>query len=323
MLQAGHDVRLWGTFLDDHLIDSIKAGSPHPRTNVKVPDGVASFYHGELEQALAGVEVAIIAVSSVGVADIARLAAPYLQDVQGILITSKGFFPDEQGTIQLLPQTVEAQLRAGGTPFKPVVAIGGPCKANEVAYGQPTATIFGVEGGASAWASLAKTKTYRVASTSDRDGLEICAAMKNVFAIALGVADGLSEVGEQPYHNLKSAIFAQALAELRMLLSAAGTDPWTALGLPGAGDLEVTGISGRNKVYGARLGKGEKATTALAEMVALEQTVEGVDAVRLAVVFIEQRFSELLAQMPLLSAIYAVVHGGESIDRIVEAALPR
>jgi glycerol-3-phosphate dehydrogenase (NAD(P)+) len=273
------------------------------------------------------------------IADIAALAAPSLAHVQAILLTSKGFAPDRAGLIHLLPQTVtRAIAEATGRPDRasgivqevrgvslenpPVIAIGGPCKANEVAARQPTAAIFGAPGGAEPWARWATTPAYRVAATRDRDGLELCAALKNVYAIALGVADGLSESGPVPFHDLKAAVFAQALAELRLLVSAAGADPWTALGLAGAGDLEVTGLSGRNKVFGARIGRGESASAALRAMAAADQTVEGAPAARLAMSFVAQRHPELAHELPLLSAIYDVVHVGARIDRIVAAAMP-
>ena len=78
----------------------------------------------------------MLAVSSAGVIDIARLAAPHLAGIRAVLLTSKGFAPDHEGRIILLPQAVEAQL---ATPL-PIVAVGGPCKANEVAARRPTAS---------------------------------------------------------------------------------------------------------------------------------------------------------------------------------------
>lgn len=109
---------------------------------------------------------------------------------------------------------------------------------------------------------------------------------------------------------------------MRLLLDAEGAAPWTALGLAGAGDLEVTGLSGRNKVYGTRLGRGQAAQTALAEMIAAEQTVEGVPAVKLATEFVEQRHLELTGAIPLLFALRAVVHDAAPASTLISAALP-
>lgn len=322
LVEAGHQVRLWGTHLDDHLIEAVRAGRPHPRTNVDLADGVQTFLHPELEAALDGADTAVLAVSSVGVQDITRLAAPHLGSIDGMLVVSKGFAPDATGAIQLLPQAMVEQLAPFGLADLPIIAVGGPCKANEVAAGRPTAPLFAAHTDVERWAALARTDVYRPGTTTDVDGVELCAALKNVFAIALGVADGLGETGE-PFHDLKSAIFPEALAELRILLEAEGCDPWTALGLAGAGDLEVTGLSGRNKVYGARLGRGQAADEALAEMVAAEQTVEGVAAVKLAMTFLAQRHPDLTDRLPLLYAIHRVVHEGAPLDDITDAALPR
>lgn len=321
LIDAGHRVRLWGTHLDDHLIKAVRAGRPHPRTNVELAAGVETFLAPELDAALAEAEIVVLAVASVGVVDITRLAAPHLDGVQAILVTSKGFAPDADGQIQLLPQVMVTELAAHGHQDLPIIAIGGPCKANEVAARRPTAPIFAGQDAAK-WARLVTTNAYRAAYSDDVDGVELCAALKNVYAIALGLADGLGETGE-PFHDLKSAAFAQALAELRLVLQAEGCDPWTALGLAGAGDLEVTGLSGRNKVYGSRLGRGQRADEALAEMIANEQTVEGVAAVKLATRFIEQRHPELASELPLLGAINQVVHRAGAIDLIIDAALPQ
>jgi len=320
-VDAGHTVRLWGTHLDGHLIAAVRAGLPHPRTNVPLASGVATYLCADLEQALAGAEVVVLAVSSVGVCEVTRLVAPHLRGVKAILVCSKGFAADPAGIIQMIPQAMADELAPFGLGDLPIVAVGGPCKANEVAARRPTAAIFAHGDGAESWSSLVKTEAYRAAHSPDRDGVELCAALKNVYAIALGIADGLGESGE-PFHDLKAAVFAQALAELRKLLGAVAADPWSALGLAGAGDLEVTGLSGRNKVYGARIGRGESATSALAEMVANEQTVEGVAAVKLAIAFVEQRFPGLASQLPLLHAIYSVVHEDAGLNRIVTAALP-
>lgn len=315
-------MRLWGTHLDDHLIAAVRAGKPHPRTNAPLADGVTTYLRGDLEAALDGADVVVIAIASGGVHDVATLAAPHLAGVRGILLLSKGFAPDADGRIQLLPQTVADAIAPAGFGDLPIVAVGGPCKANEVATRQPTAPIFAVADGVDEWADLAHTRTYRVATTTDRDGVEICAALKNVYAIALGASDGLGEVGPEPWHDLKAAAFGQALAELRLLVDAEGADPWTAAGLAGAGDLEVTGLSGRNKVYGVRLGKGQSAAQALAEMTALEQTVEGVSAVKLVTTFVAQRHPELTDQLPLLYAIHDVVHADAPLERLIDAALP-
>ena len=99
----------------------------------------------------------------------------------------------------------------------------------------------------------------------------------------------------------------------------------TAFGLPGVGDLEVTGLSGRNKVYGVRLGRGDKPKEALAEMDRLEQTVEGVPAAALAAKFVEQHAREIKDQLPLLAAVNQILESEDlSVKNVVaKAVLPR
>ena len=196
LIDAGHRVRLWGTHLDDHLVAAVRAGDPHPRTGVVVPPEVTSYLSSDIDVAMAGADVVVLAVSSPGVVDITRLVAPFLADVRAVWLTSKGFAPDGSGRVQLLPQVMEEVLSQETTRVPPIVAIGGPCKANEVASRRPTAPIFAAAEVPERWARMATTRQYRVAHTTDRDGVELCAALKNVYAIALGVADGMGELGE-------------------------------------------------------------------------------------------------------------------------------
>lgn len=98
--------------------------------------------------------------------------------------------------------------------------------------------------------------------------------MKNVFAIALGIADGLQEKTRFPHHNLKAATFNEAVREMSILDTSQGANAMTAFGLPGVGDLEVTGLSGRNKFYGVRIGRGEGPKEALEEMARLSRPLK-------------------------------------------------
>jgi glycerol-3-phosphate dehydrogenase (NAD(P)+) len=320
-LAAGNEVRLWGTWLDDDILAALRANRPHPRIDVPIDRAAALFDSDDLPAALDGAELVVLAISSDGVVEVLRRAAPHLRAGLPLLITTKGFGYDPDGKVGLLPPLLRAVLPrelAGCL----IVAIGGPCKANEVAVGRPTAAVFGCAdvGVAERAADLLGTEVYRLATTDDVDGIEASAAMKNVYAIALGIADGLAETGDEPWHNLKAATFAQAATEMQRLATALGGRAETAVGLAGVGDLEVTGLSGRNKVYGARIGRGEQATAALDEMVAAGQTVEGVAAARFAAELADQR---ALDGLPLLGAITEVLAGAEEpAARITAAVLP-
>lgn len=323
---AGWEVALWGTWLDDHLLEACRAGRPHPRTDVALAPGTELFDSDALAPALEGASACVLAVASPGVTDVARLALRAgLAETRALLLTSKGLSPDEHGRVRLLPDALRELAGEAGATLSPIVAIGGPCKANEVAAGTWTATIFGCRDRnvAVEQAREVATAAYRPEVTDDETGVEICAPMKNVYAIALGLADGLQERHGHPFHDLKAAVFAQAIRELGVLCRLVGARPETALGLAGVGDLEVTGLSGRNKVYGSRIGMGEDAREALAAMAEAEQTVEGVPAARLARDLVDQRDGAAWVQLPLMRAILGVIDGhGDPVQAVVEAALP-
>ena len=322
----GHEVHLWGTWLDDHLLDAVESGRPHPRTNVPVPAGTRLFRSHELEAALEGSDSVILSVASVGVEKVTELAARHISEIGTLVVTSKGFVEDTDGTIHLLPQAITNIFEGLALAVPSIVAAGGPCKANEVAAARPTATVYGsgdVEA-ARAAASIIETDDYRIEVIADYVGLEVAAALKNVYAIALGFADGLAEVSSEPWHNLRSAFFAQALREMADIAAEFGGDTATVYGIAGTGDLEVTGLSGRNKVYGARIGAGETAAVALQAMIDAEQTVEGVPASGFAVALATQRFESAAERLPLLHAIRRVVDGeGQALAELTAAALPR
>jgi glycerol-3-phosphate dehydrogenase (NAD(P)+) len=241
---AGWDVALWGTWLDDHLLAACRAGEPHPRTGVPLAPGTELFDSDRLGDALDGADVAVLAIASVGVVDVARMALHGLARTRALLLTSKGFAPDGDGRVRLLPDALRELAAGEGAELPPIVAIGGPCKANEVAAGRWTATIFGCRERAVAEeaARTLGTDAYRAEATDDEPGVEICAPMKNVYALALGLADGLGERDGEPAHDLKAAAFAQAVRELVVLTGLVGGRTETATGLAGVGDLEVTGL---------------------------------------------------------------------------------
>ncbi|WP_297742130.1 NAD(P)H-dependent glycerol-3-phosphate dehydrogenase [uncultured Tessaracoccus sp.] len=328
LVEAGWNVRLWGTWLDDHLIDAIEHHQPHPRTGAIINSEVTTFRSDELATALADADVVIMAVASVGVAEITRRALSGIAQADALWLTSKGFYETDSGEILLLPEAIrQIAKNEGVTSLPPIVAIAGPVKANECAQGEPTATIFGCSDAevAHRYAREAASSSYAIQHTQDEVGVEICAPMKNVYAIALGISDGLEEATERPHHNLKAATFAQAVREMSLLGAAMGADPATAFGLAGVGDLEVTGLSGRNKVYGMRIGRGEKPDEALAEMARLEQTVEGVPAAGLAKKLIDQLNLDPKNDLPLFAAVDELLNSPvDDVKHVIaQAVLPR
>lgn len=280
-----------------------------------------------LDEALEGADTVIVSVASVGVEQVVKMALPGIVKADALMVTSKGFLEFDNGDALLLPNSIRRiAADEGYDNLPPIIAVAGPAKANECAAREPTATIFGCKDldVAIKYARAIRTDNYAIDATDDETGVEICAPMKNVFAIALGIADGLQEKTGVPHHNLKAATFNEAVREMSILGTSQGANEMTAFGLPGVGDLEVTGLSGRNKFYGVRIGRGEGPKEALEEMARLEQTVEGVPAAGLALKFVEQHAPELRDQLPLMNAVIDVL-SGEVKDvktRIGQAVLP-
>jgi glycerol-3-phosphate dehydrogenase (NAD(P)+) len=278
--RAGFEVNLWGTRLDTEIVAELRAGRPHPRTGAALPDGVRVFDHLELERALAGSATVACAIASEGVRDVLTAAAAALAEARSIpravLLMSKGFADDPEGRVELLTEAAARALAERGIAT-PVVAVGGPCKANEVAAGTPTASVYAAADQALArrLAGELATDDYAIEPSRDPTGVEVAAALKNVFAIALGICDGLTVRTGLPRHDLKAAAFARAVAEIAAVVTMCGGDAATAYGLAGVGDLEVTGLSGRNRAYGELIGGGMSPGAAFEKMAAEGLTVEG------------------------------------------------
>ena len=323
---AGNRVRLWGTWLDGEVLAELRAGRPHPRTGVPVDPRVALYDAGALAAALRGGDLVAVAISSEGVLEVVRRAAAALAPGMPLLLCTKGFGRRPDGRVDLLPPLVTAALGGPLAAACPVVAVGGPCKANEVAAGRPTAAVFAGEHGettARAARTLA-TAAYRVQCTDDLLGVEAAAATKNVYAIAVGVCHGLAEAGGQPWHDLAAATFTQAVTEMRRLAAAVGGREETVVGLAGVGDLEVTSLSGRNRALGTRVGRGEPPGEALAAMAAAGQTVEGAPAARLALELVTSLGRGQPAGLPLLAAVDRILDGAPDPAALLAAAvLPR
>jgi glycerol-3-phosphate dehydrogenase (NAD(P)+) len=315
---AGNRVRLWGTWLDDEPLAELGAGRAHRRTGVPLAAGVSLHAAGELAAALDGADLVAVAISSNGVLEVARRAAVALAPGTPLLLCTKGFGRRPAGTVGLLPPLVSAALGPLAASC-PVVAVGGPCKANEVAAGRPTAAVFAGDdqGVVAGCARALATPAYRVECSGDPAGVEAAAAAKNVYAIAVGICHGLTEAGGEPWHDLAAATFTRAVAEMRRLAAALGGREETVLGLAGLGDLEVTSLSGRNRVFGARVGRGEPPGRTLAAMAAAGQTVEGVPAARLA----RDLAAQLALGLPLLEAVNRILDGAPDPAALLAAAV--
>lgn len=259
----GHAVRLVGTHLDAAIIDSVKATGLHPRLSVKLPEGTTAFHHDEFAAALSDdTDLIILGISSAGVSwAIDHLCEALARPVPVVMIT-KGMQPEDTG-LKALPDHVAAEVRRRRGFDLTIAAIGGPCIAGELAVRRHTGTVItshDMDFAASVCAML-ETDYYHPRVSPDVIGVEICAAFKNFFAIAVGWAAGhLEKMAETPNrafnHNAAAIVFDQAIRELMVLVRAHGGTEQSVWGMPGAGDLYVTCQAGRNSRLGNNLGRG-------------------------------------------------------------------
>jgi glycerol-3-phosphate dehydrogenase (NAD(P)+) len=317
-----HTVRLVGTHLDEAIIQSCKANRFHPRLRREIPPNVTPYFHTEIEQAMHEAEIIGIGVNSQGVKWAAETIGPHLQHGQIVLMVTKGLESTEAGQLRILPDMLRAHLPATIRDSVHYAAIGGPSIAGELAARRDTSVVF-VSREAAILPVLRQTFAtpyYHIFTSTDMIGVEVCVAMKNPYALAVGLAAGVLETkpadeAQAKMHNYAAAVFAQGLAETAVLVRALGGQPETVYGLPGAGDLYVTTQGGRNSRMGRLLGKGLTYSDAVEEMPG--ETIEGVDCVVSAMPAIEAMIArgEVAEDaLPLLRALHRIVTRNTAVD---------
>ncbi|TMJ37778.1 MAG: glycerol-3-phosphate dehydrogenase [Alphaproteobacteria bacterium] len=259
----GHEVRLVGTHLDQTIIEAVAKTGRHPRLNVKLPDGVKAYSHGDFGKALGqDTDLLILGVSSAGVGwAIDRLCETLTSSLPVMMIT-KGLMPKED-TILTLPDFVQGEVKRRKGLALDIAAVGGPCIAGELAVRRQTGVVITsrAQGLAAKLCQMLAADYYHPRISDDMEGVELCAAFKNFFAISVGWAVGQDEKAPKTENNAfnfnaASIIFDQAIAEMMVLARYLGGKDQSVWGMPGAGDLYVTCQAGRNSRLGRQLGLG-------------------------------------------------------------------
>lgn len=313
----GHDVNLWGTWLDDAFISAVEEGRDHPRLRLRLHPRIKPMRSDALAAALEGAELVIHGVSSEGAVAVMSKAAQHLPDAP-ILSVTKGFLPGASGRMIRIDEIVgETVARAtDGRKRVRFVHAAGPAKAIEIARSVLTMMFFASERAEDAklCAEAMGADFMRIATSTDVAGAEICSATKNAYATGLGIWDGL--LGAD-CHNARAACFQQAAFEMARMSAAGGGKPETAYHAPGIGDLHVTAAAGRNRGFGEGIGKGKPAREVAAEMLAAGNLTEGYPAIASAWRWAKEhgiREDEL----PLLGALHAIVWEDAPVKDVVQ-----
>jgi len=276
-----------------------------------LPPGLAVT--GSLAEALDGAEVVVVAVPSQGFRDVLGRAAPHLVPGAPVVSLTKGL---EQATARRMTEIV-----AEVAPRHPRGVLTGPNLVGEIVARQPTAGVVAMAGPggrpdldlAGEVQALVSTDRYRAYTNADVVGSELAGALKNVVAIAAGMADGLG-FGD----NSRAALVTRGLAELTRLGVALGGEPMTFAGLAGMGDLVATCISplSRNRFVGEQLGRGR----ALAEITAETRWVaEGVPTAPVVL----QLAAAAGVETPICAEVDAVVHRSKPVPEVVAELMGR
>jgi glycerol-3-phosphate dehydrogenase (NAD(P)+) len=309
----GHEVALWGTHLDGHIIEALREGRPHPKLGVDLPKRVTPFASEELPAALRGAELVILAVTSDG-------ALPTLERARGLLAPAIPLVVVSKGLVQWKDEITTLSSAVTASGFPRMITVGGPSKALELARRVPTCVLYAsadaeARGQARAWM---RTPYYRVDETDDQRGLEICSALKNAYAIAIGLCDGLVAARRaEAMYNTKAALFAQALVETARLGRRFGLHPETFYALGGAGDLFVTGVAGRNRTFGELRGAGMPTAQVVARLQERDELTEGYAAIRSCW---QYAVAHDAGEIPLLRALYRIVYEDQDVERELRAA---
>jgi glycerol-3-phosphate dehydrogenase (NAD(P)+) len=195
--------------------------------------------------------------------------------------------------------------------------VGGPALAPELSEGFLTAVVFACPDGdpCGRAAEAFRSERYLVETTDDVIGVEVCATAKNVAAIGAGILEGIAQSRQRDMKNARSALFAQAVHEIADLVHALGGRRETALGRAGMGDLMVTSIGGRNRLYGEAIGLGGEPGHVLDDMKGRGMTVEGAEAVDDVHALVLEHGLDL----PLHEAVYGVLQEGRPATTVLEA----
>ncbi|HEY7626364.1 MAG TPA: NAD(P)H-dependent glycerol-3-phosphate dehydrogenase [Ilumatobacteraceae bacterium] len=260
-----------------------------------------------LEEAVTNADVLVMAVPSHGYRDVAAAAAPYVRPWIPIVTLAKGL---ERSSRKRMSEVTSDEM-----PGHPVAVLTGPNLAKEILGGQPAASVVAIDDDviAAELQRIFSRPSLRIYTNPDVVGCEVCGVVKNVIAIASGMAEGMG-FGD----NTRATLITRGLAEMTRLGMAMGGDVLTFSGLAGIGDLIATCSSrqSRNNTVGLQLGQGKSIDDVLA---ATNMVAEGVKSSP-SVLDLARRHG---VEMPITEQVVAVCHEGRTAADALGALMQR
>ena len=256
----------------------------------------------DLEAVISGCDVVFVSVPSSSFREVIQAIRPFIEDSMGVVSTTKGIGRDGF--------TVMSEILKQELPSNVIGVLSGPNFAKEMIQGQLTGSVIASvdDGLIKKVQDILGSGLFRIYSSHDCYGVELAGALKNIYALIVGMAQA-RHYGQ----NTLALLMTRALSEMGRFAHALGADPMTFLGLAGVGDLFLTCNSNLSRNYrvGYAMGKGKSLTAA---MKSVGQVVEGVNTLRL----VKPKAQELNVEMPLVDALYALLFEGASADSIID-----
>ena len=300
----GHEITVWSALESE--IEMLRSTHEHKMLpGVKLPEDMR--FTTDDEEAVKGRDLLVMAVASSYTRQTAKRLCPYVAQGQKIVNVAKGI---EDHTLMTLSEIVEQEI-----PCADVAVLSGPSHAEEVSRGIPTTIVVGAgtKETAEYLQNLFMNDVFRVYTSSDVLGMELGGSLKNVVALAAGIADGLG-YGD----NTKAALITRGIAEISRLGTVMGGKAETFGGLTGIGDLIVTCASmhSRNRRAGILIGQGRTCDEAMAEV---QMVVEGVYSAKAAMELAEKYH----VQLPIIEQVNQVLFAGKSAAQAVRELMLR
>ena len=301
----GNQVTVWSIVEDEIAMLKEKHEHVQKLPGVKLPEDME--FTTDLEKAINGKEYLILAVPSVFTRSTAKSMAAFVKEGQVIVCVAKGI---EEETLMLLTDIVEQEI-----PQAEVAVMCGPSHAEEVGIGLPTTVVAGAKKRSIAEKiqDIFMNQVFRVYTSSDVLGMELGGSLKNVIALAAGMADGLG-YGD----NTKAALITRGMFEMNKLAVTMGAKPETLNGLTGIGDLIVTCESkhSRNRKAGMLIGQGYTMQQAMDEV---KMVVEGVYSAKAAIALAKK----YEVDMPIIEEVNQVLFADKTAKEAVNDLMLR
>ena len=321
-LDNNHDTNIVGTHLENKFIENLKKNNNlHPSLGIKIPNKIKIFKFDEFEELFKSkVELIVLGISSKGIEWVSEQLVKIAKDkkLPDILLLTKGLSIHEN-KYELLVDKLKRLLKIKGLTNVSISAVGGPCLAAGLANRIHSSVVIANEKVkiATKIANMLNTNYYHTSSSDDLKGVEVSAAIKNIFSMAVGAAKGLCsknisiEVREKNYLNTASALIKQSIYEMEIFVEHLKGKKETVKGLAGLGDLYVSSGGGRNAKMGAYIGEGLKFSEA--KKTKMENiTVEGADLAKEIGHKVNEDFDE--KKLPLMLAMINAITKDKKLE---------